>query len=176
MKILALSDTHLKSGNIPDCLSDAIKNHDIVVHAGDFDSFEAYKVFESSGKLKAVYGNTDPYEVKKLLPNTLKFEVDGIKIGVVHEGALSINNTTALRYKALEMGVDILIFGHIHHPVYEKNDIILLCPGSPTRPRMSDPMIAEINIECGKVEVKFVEVEGSSCEYVAFSRNLEHEK
>lgn len=173
MKILALSDTHLKSGNIPECLSEAMKNHDMIIHAGDFASFEAYRVFENSGKLKAVYGNTDPYEVRKKLPKTLKFEVDGIKIGVVHEGALSINDKTALRYKALEMGVNVLIFGHIHHPVYEESDVILLCPGSPTQPRMSDPMMAELNIENGKVEVKFIEVEGNSCGYVAFSRNLE---
>ena len=175
MKIVVLSDTHLKS-DVPEFLRKAIENYDMIIHAGDFASFECYKTFENSGKLKAVYGNSDPYEVRKVLQKTLKFEVDGIKIGVVHEGALSINNTTALRYKALEMGVDILVFGHIHHPVYEENDVILLCPGSPTKPRMSDPMMAELNIENGKVEVKFIEVEGNSCGYVDFSRNLESEK
>ncbi len=181
MKMLVLSDTHLKSGNIPACLHEAIKNHDMVIHAGDFDSFECYKTFNDSGKLKAVYGNCDPYEVRKVLQKNLKFEVEGIKIGVVHKGALSINDTTAIRYKALEMGVDILIFGHIHHPMYEKSDVILLCPGSPTNPRMSDPMMAELIIEDGKVETKFIEVEDNgcgcdSCGYINFSRNLESEK
>ncbi|MBP2030908.1 putative phosphoesterase [Methanohalophilus levihalophilus] len=176
MKILVLSDTHLKSGTIPDCVNRHMKDHDMIIHAGDFASFEAYKAFENTGKLKAVYGNTDPYEVRKTLSKTLKFEVEGIRIGVVHEGALSVNDTTAIRYKALEMGVDILIFGHIHHPVYEESDVVLLCPGSPTNPRMSDPMMAELNIENGKLKVSFIEVEGSSCGYVAFSRDLNREK
>jgi hypothetical protein len=172
MRILVLSDTHLESGNIPELIFETIKNYDMVIHAGDFTSPECYRAFENTGKLKAVHGNSDSGEIKKLLPETLRIEADGVRIGVIHEGALSINDTTALRYKALEMGVDILIFGHIHHPVYEKNDVTLLCPGSPTKPRMSDPMMAELIIEKGITEVNFVEVEGNSCGYVDYSRRL----
>lgn len=172
MKVLALSDTHLKSEGIPSFIQEAINDYDMIIHAGDFTSTGCYRAFENTGKLKAVYGNSDPCEIKKILPETLEIEADGIRIGVIHEGALSINDTTALRYKALEMGVNILIFGHLHHPVYEKSDVILLCPGSPTKPRMSDPMMAEVVIEDGKVEVNFVEIEGNSCKSVDFSRDL----
>ena len=88
MKLIALSDTHLKTGEIPPLLQTLIEEYDIVVHAGDFSTVEAYEAFNASGKLKAVFGNDDVPELKKLLPERLKFEVEGVKIGLVHEGGL----------------------------------------------------------------------------------------
>jgi putative phosphoesterase len=136
MKIIAISDTHLHGASIPQNILGIIEDYDIIVHAGDFTSLECYKVFASTGKLKAVCGNSDDAKLKNLLPERIKFEVDGVKIGVVHEGGLSITNTTAVRYLALEMGVDVLIFGHIHSPLIEKNDVMLVCPGSPRMLRL----------------------------------------
>ncbi len=172
MKIIAISDTHLHGASIPQNILGIIENCDIIVHAGDFTSLECYKVFASTGKLKAVCGNSDDAKLKNLLPERIKFEVDGVKIGVVHEGGLSITNTTAVRYLALEMGVDVLIFGHIHSPLIEKNDVMLVCPGSPTSPRMADPTVVELIIEKGSVSGRIIEIEGKCCDYVAFSRNL----
>ena len=174
MKIIAISDTHLHGASIPQNILGIIENCDIIVHAGDFTSLECYKVFASTGKLKAVCGNSDDAKLKNLLPERIKFEVDGVKIGVVHEGGLSITNTTALRYLALEMGVDVLIFGHIHRPLIEKSDVMLVCPGSPTSPRMADPTVVELIIENGSVSGRIIEIEGECCDYVAFSRNLEN--
>ena len=172
MKIIAISDTHLHDNQIPNNILDIIDECDIIVHAGDFTSLECYKAFASTGKLKAVFGNSDEAKLKNLLPKQIKFEVDGVKIGVVHEGGLSITNTIAVRYLAREMGVDVLIFGHIHRPLIEKNDVMLVCPGSPTSPRMADPTVVELMIENGSVSGKIIEIEGKCCDYVAFSRNL----
>ena len=172
MKIIAISDTHLHDNQIPNNILDIINECDIIVHAGDFTSLECYKAFASTGKLKAVFGNSDEAKLKNLLPKQIKFEVNGVKIGVVHEGGLSITNTIAVRYLAREMGVDVLIFGHIHRPLIEKNDVMLVCPGSPTSPRMADPTVVELMIENGSVSGKIIEIEGKCCDYVAFSRNL----
>ena len=109
------------------------------------------------------------------MPEKLIFEVDGIRFGLVHEGALSIMDTTPLRYLALEMEVDVLIFGHIHHPLIEQSDVILICPGSPTSPRLSDPCLVEINVENGSISAKVIEVEGHSCGFIDFSRKLKEE-
>jgi len=174
MKIIAISDTHLHGASIPRDILDIVDDCDIIVHAGDFTSLECYKVFASTGKLKAVCGNSDDAKLKNLLPERIKFEVDGVKIGVVHKGGLSITNTIAVRYLALEMGVDVLIFGHIHRPLIEKSDVMLVCPGSPTSPRMADPTVVELIIENGSVSGRIIEIEGECCDYVAFSRNLEN--
>jgi len=172
MKLIAISDTHIKDASIPRNLLNILKDCDIIVHAGDFTSVDCYKVLAATGKLKAVCGNSDDAELKNLLPEKLRFEVAGVTIGVVHKGALFLTNTTALRYLALEMAVDVLIFGHLHRPLINKNDIMLVCPGSPTSPRMADPTAVELIIENGAVSGRIVEFKGQCCDYLAFSRRL----
>jgi putative phosphoesterase len=176
MKLIALSDTHLKTGEIPPQLQALIEEYDIVVHAGDFSTADAYKAFNAGGKLKAVFGNDDVPELKKLLPERLKFEVEGVKIGLVHEGGLSITNMTAQGYLAKEMEVDILIFGHLHRPLIEKTDVMLICPGSPTKPRMSNPSVVELIIEKGNVNGRIINIEGATCDYIKFKDSLKNEK
>lgn len=172
MKLILISDTHLDNDSIPTYLSDILDQYDLIVHAGDFDSLTFYKALEATGKLKAVHGNSDEPAVKELLPEKLVFEVEGVKIGVIHEAALSIVDYTATRYMALEMGVDILVFGHIHRPVIEKSDVMIICPGSPTKPRMSDPCAVELIIENGSVTPNIIPITGQSCGYINFSRKL----
>jgi putative phosphoesterase len=176
MKLIALSDTHLKTGEIPAQLQPFLEACDLIVHTGDFSSVEAYNAFNAGGKLKAVFGNDDSPELKKLLPDRLKFEVEGVKIGVVHEGGLSVNDTTAQGYLAKEMEVDILIFGHLHRPLIEKTDVMLVCPGSPTKPRMSDPSIVELVIEKGSVNGRIITLEGATCSYIKFQDTLKEQK
>jgi hypothetical protein len=149
---------------------------DLIVHAGDFNTLEAFQAFNASGKLKAVFGNDDTSEIKRFLPIRLKFEVEGVKIGVVHEGGLSVNDTTAQGYLAKEMEVDILIFGHLHRPLIEKNDVMLICPGSPTKPRMSNPSVVELIIEKGSISGRIIDLEGDTCQYIKFQDSLESER
>ena len=172
MKLIVLSDTHMKTGEIPPQLQTLLKECDLVVHAGDFSTLETYQAFNSSGKLKAVFGNDDVPELKRLLPERLKFEVEGVKIGVIHEGGLSVMDTTSQGYLAKEMEVDILIFGHLHRPLIEKKDVMLVCPGSPTKPRMSNPSVVELIIEKGDVNGRIIPLEGDTCGYIKFQDSL----
>ncbi|AKB37866.1 phosphodiesterase [Methanosarcina siciliae C2J] len=176
MKLIAISDTHLKTGEVPPQLQNILKDCDLIVHAGDFSTVEAYQAFNASGKLKAVAGNADTFELRQLLPEKLKFEVEGIRIGVVHEGGLSVIDTTAQGYLAREMGVDVLIFGHLHRPLIEKKEVILVCPGSPTKPRMSKPSAVELIIEKGSIKGRILTLEGDSCEYIRFQDALKKQK
>lgn len=176
MKLIAISDTHLKTGEVPPQLKNILKDCDLIVHAGDFSTVEAYQAFNASGKLKAVSGNSDTFELRQLLPERLKFEVEGVKIGVVHEGGLSVIDTTAQGYLAREMGVDVLIFGHLHRPLIEKKDVILVCPGSPTKPRMSNPSAVELIIEKGSIKGRILTLEGDSCGYIRFQDALKRQK
>ncbi len=176
MKILAMSDTHIKDGDsIPEFLTNT-KDFDMILHAGDFSSRQFYEFLNSTGKLKAVHGNSDERSIKKTLPERLVFEVDGIKIGVVHVGSLSINDTTALKYLAMEMDVKILIFGHFHRPLIDEKDVILICPGSPTKPRMSNPTYVVIDIQDGIPYFEIREFEGHCCSYLEFLKKLDEEK
>ena len=74
--------------------------------------------------------------------------MDGFKIGLDHGEVYPRGDSQQLKYIALEMGVDILITGHTHWAfIKEFDDIILLNPGSPTVPRMSDPSVMLLKIE-----------------------------
>lgn len=174
MKLIALSDTHLKTGDIPLQLQKFLAECDLIVHAGDFSTMEAYQSFKACSKLKAVFGNDDVPELKRLLPKRLIFEVEGLKIGLVHEGGLSLIDTTAQNYLAKEMDVDILIFGHLHRPLIEKNESMLVCPGSPTEPRMSSPSVVELTIENRIISGRIITFDGGSCKYMKFLNALKN--
>jgi len=167
MKIIALADTHIKSGSIretlPARLIELVGQADMVIHAGDFVTKQAYDELSGICMLEAVHGNMDEISLRKLLPERKIVMAEGIKIGIVHEAALSIHDTTGAWYMAKEMGVEVLVFGHIHKPVIEKSDVFLLCPGSPTAPRLSEPCAVELNIEKGNISGKLIRLEGTRC-------------
>lgn len=167
MKIIAISDTHIKFGSIKDHLpTDLIyklKQADIIIHAGDFVRKKAYDELSAIGRLEAVHGNMDDPELKKILPERKVIDIGGIKIGIIHQAALAIHDIIGVRYMAKEMGVDVLIFGHIHKPVIEKSDVLIACPGSPTAPRMSEPSAIELVIDGGKISGHIITFEGTLC-------------
>ncbi len=167
MRIIAISDTHIKYGSImeqlPAGLAAMLKDADMVIHAGDFVIKAAYDELSSICRLVAVQGNMDEAALKSHLSVQSVVEIESIRIGVVHEAALSLQDTTGAGYLAREMGVDVLIFGHLHRPLIEKSDALLICPGSPTAPRLSDPCAVELVIENGRISGNIVKFEGPRC-------------
>ncbi len=167
MKIIAISDTHIKQGSILEQIQPElvrlIKDADIVIHAGDFVTKQAYDELSGICRLEAVHGNMDESALKRLLPVRKIIELDGLRLGIIHEAALSIQDTTGARYMAKEMEADVLIFGHIHKPVIVKSDVLLACPGSPTAPRLSEPAAIELSIEDGSITGKVITLEGTRC-------------
>ncbi len=176
MKIIAISDTHIKQGSIlaqiPAGLVRLIMNADVVIHAGDFVTKEAYDELSGICRLEAVHGNMDEPALKRLLPARKIIELEKIRLGIIHEAALSIQDTTGAWYMAKEMDVDVLIFGHIHRPLIEKSEVLLACPGSPTAPRLSEPAAIELNIEDGNISGKVITLEGTRCGALESARDF----
>lgn len=162
MKIIAVADTHLEKWDLPKKLEELLKSADLVVHAGDFTSYEVYKKF-AEFNLVAVSGNSDDEMIRSELEEVVKFEVEKFRFGVVHAGNY-LNDFHDLLYKAMELEVDVLIFGHIHRFVIEKRrGIIAMCPGSPTRPRMSVASCAEIEVDGERISFKHHVVQPVFC-------------
>jgi putative phosphoesterase len=62
------------------------------------------------------------------------------------------------------MGVDVLITGHTHSAfVNELEDLLLLNPGSPTVPRLSDPSVMLLDVDEGGVEAQIIKIGESPC-------------
>src|SRR5574341_401626 len=104
MKIIAIADTHVKYGSIieqlPEDLIALLRGADMVIHAGDFVTKAAFKELSELKRLEAVRGNMDEALLKEMLPERRLIEVEGIRIGIVHEAALSIQDTTGAWYLA----------------------------------------------------------------------------
>ncbi len=176
MKIIAISDTHIKHGSIlkqlPEELVVLLKEADMIIHAGDFVTKAAFDELAGLNRLEAVHGNMDEVKLKEMLPERKVIEVRSVKIGIVHEAALSIQDTTGAWYLAKEMGVDVLVFGHIHKPVIERADMLLVCPGSPTFPRLSEPGAVELIIDGGKISGKVITLTGAACGSIESARSF----
>ena len=170
-RIIALSDTHLEGEMLPDAVIELAGNADIILHAGDFVSSRAYADLAKLGRLEAVRGNSDSAELKRLLPERKVVTVDGIRIGLVHMASHG-SDLVGARMMAREMEVEVLVFGHIHRPIVEKGERLLICPGSTTLPRMSAPSVAEIEIIDVKVFGNIVTIGSPACNYLLYAGEL----
>lgn len=145
---------------------------DIILHTGDFVTLQVYNSLTRLGRLEAVCGNADSPELKRLLPPQKTLEIEGIRIGLVHRASYSTDLTGAYMM-AREMDVDVLVFGHIHRPIIEKSKKLLICPGSPTAPRMSAPTVAELEINNSNVSGKIIPLGAPVCDYLKFAGSLD---
>jgi putative phosphoesterase len=175
MRIIVLSDTHIKPGQsllsiLPEDLISIIKNSDLIIHAGDFETIECYIELQSLTKLIGVHGDTDCSELIRLLPEREVIEVEGVKIGIIHKGQLTSEHTDGLRYLAKEMDVDVLIFGHFHHPIVEKTDVLLISPGSATVPEIAEPSAIELEINNKSVKGKIIRCMGDICSFFKYDK------
>ncbi|MFI0153700.1 metallophosphoesterase family protein [Streptomyces lydicus] len=135
MRLLLLSDTHLpkRAKALPPQLLDDLPRADVVVHAGDWVDTATLDLLEARAqRLIGVYGNNDGPELRARLPEVAYAELDGVRLGVVHETgpAQGREGRCAERFPDL----DVLVFGHSHIPWDSLADdrLRLLNPGSPT--------------------------------------------
>jgi len=174
-RIIALSDTHLENESLPPAVAALAGSADIILHAGDFVSEKCHAALTALGRLEAVHGNSDSPELKKLLPERKVIEVEGIRIGLVHMASHG-SDLVGAEMMAREMGVQVLVFGHIHRPLIEKGKHLLICPGSTTLPRMSAPSVAELEIVDGNVRGNIISVGSPACNYLKFAGELAKRK
>jgi putative phosphoesterase len=129
MKIGVISDTHATSlAEVPDRILHAMAGVDLIIHAGDFVARDVLDGLKQLGEVKAVQGNMDSEELKRLLPEKEILEVEGRRIGIIHGwgSPYGIDN----RVGGMFDNVDIIIYGHSHHPQNEvKNGVLFFNPG-----------------------------------------------
>lgn len=157
MKILVISDTHIphRARELPEILRKEVEGADMVIHAGDFTSYDFYlELMAYNSNLHAVYGNMDDPDLFRTLPEKKILTVENVKIGIIHGfGApLGLEKRVMERFKDEE--VDIIVFGHSHRPLLKKEgEILLLNPGSPTDTIFTKRRsYAILTIEKGEVE------------------------
>ena len=158
MRIGVVSDTHSK--DIPKQLIEDFKSVDLIIHAGDFCSLSDLRRFQKLKEVRAVFGNMDEQDIRDVLPESFVFEIEGVKIGVYHGAGPAKAVLDCVKNKFSSEKVDLLIFGHSHQPLNERNGkAYYFNPGSP-----NDNVFAPycsygiIEINNGKIEGKIVKV------------------
>ncbi|MCT4634604.1 MAG: metallophosphoesterase [Firmicutes bacterium] len=126
MRVLVISDSH---GNISNLEKIDIESFDLLIHCGDFVSdvkmiSDKYKIDIEYVKGNCDYNSDDDEE--RIL------ELLGHKILITHGHKYGVKySISKLYYRALELEVDLAIFGHTHLPFDESYDgIRFINPGS----------------------------------------------
>jgi putative phosphoesterase len=134
-RLLLLADTHVpkRARDLPAQVWEAVDETDVVVHAGDWVDVRLLDELEArSRRLVAVHGNNDHGALRTRLPEVARVEIEGIRLGVVHETGPSQGREA--RMSSLYPDLDVLVFGHSHIPwdTTTATGLRLLNPGSPT--------------------------------------------
>jgi len=115
LRIGVIADTHVRTfSEIPSPILVALAEVDLIVHAGDFTEMAVLEGFRTLGEVKAVQGNMDSLELKRMLPQKELFVVNRKKIGLIHGSGEPWG--MADRIRQMFRDVDIIIFGHSHEP------------------------------------------------------------
>lgn len=138
MKVVILSDTHIKGRNkiFPDTFLKELSDTDCIIHAGDWSDIGVYEDLKVYAPVFGVHGNAEEDEVQHTFPDKKILTLHGYKIGIVH-GHGEGKTTDRRAFDAFsDDHVDIIIFGHSHISMlrYFKKRL-LVNPGSITQKR-----------------------------------------
>jgi uncharacterized protein len=145
-----VADTH---GLIRNGLFDALAGVSQILHAGDVGGRAVLDALGTIAPLLAVYGNVDPLD--GTLPQEVAIDVGGVSIHVSHGHELGSPTAAKLlsRYSA-----DVLVFGHTHRALVEREGRRLVVNPGAAGPRRFDlrPSIAILRIENSRAEAEIV--------------------
>jgi len=135
--VVVLADTHLRRGGrrrLPDSAYAHLGAADLILHAGDILVADILDELAGFAPVHAVLGNND-MEMVGLLPAELVLDVDGVRVGMVHDSGQAAGRAGRMRRRFPDAGV--VVFGHSHIP-WDAEGIdgqLLFNPGSPTERR-----------------------------------------
>lgn len=129
MKYLIISDTHGFYAELS-CILETEKEIKNVIFLGDgMHDIERAKMEFPNRNFICVRGNCDFAEKTESLQ---VLDLEGYKVLITHGAGFDVKTSKlALRRTAINMGVDIALYGHTHRQYYEYLDgLYLFCPGS----------------------------------------------
>ena len=135
MKILIVSDTHRRDGNLTQVL-DMVGQIDLLIHCGDVEGSEAFIKSIAGCPVHMVAGNNDFFTD---LAQEEEFEIGKYRVWLTHGHHYYVSvGTEAILEEAESRGVDIVMFGHTHRPLIftdPQTNVTAINPGSISYPR-----------------------------------------
>ena len=152
--VVVLADTHIRRGSrrrLPDSAYAHLEAADLVLHAGDVVVGDVLDELSGFAPVHAVLGNNDA-DLVGLLPETRVVDVDGVRMGMIHDSGPAAGRAGRLRRRFPD--ADVVVFGHSHIP-WDSEGVdgqLLFNPGSPTeRRRQPHCTLGTIDLDDGRV-------------------------
>lgn len=130
LRIGLLSDTH---GFVPPELWTHFSEVDEVWHAGDFGNTELIDEIRARKPFRGVWGNIDGPEIRHQLPELSEFQVEDLKVSMLHIGGYPGKYTKAATESLNRFRPRLFISGHSHilKVIFDpKRDCLHINPGA----------------------------------------------
>jgi len=153
--ILVISDTHLAHiDQLEPGVVQAIDAADILVHCGDYTQKTLLDELQARAKrFVGVYGNVDPYDLRRELEPRQVLDVSGKRIGIAHPhwGGPPFGIEEALL--AEFRNVDVILFGHTHEADKRMmNGVLVLNPGQAYASWGVPATVGVVTVNDGKID------------------------
>jgi len=132
MKIGILSDTHLSkpTEELTQIVQSVFSDVDLILHAGDLVELDILTAVGDK-EVIAVHGNMDSPECKRALPEWRILDLGGFRVGLIHGFGAPLGIEKRLLSRFAGEPLNVLVFGHTHHPTNRVADgILLFNPGA----------------------------------------------
>lgn len=164
MRVAVIADTHGPRfwKSCPPRVAEVLGGADLILHAGDVCTVDVLRELESYAPVYAVLGNNDGPDVANWgTPETLRLELAGVKIGMVHDSGPATGRLNRLR--RMFPDDDLVVFGHSHIPWDEEAEgFRVFNPGSPTdKRRQPQGTVGMMELDRGRiVSISLIPVTG----------------
>ncbi len=150
MRILIISDTHRKHGNLIEALEREAPI-DLLIHLGDAEGYEDEIELLAECPVEIIAGNNDFFSG---LDKEKELTLGKYKVLLTHGHYYYVSTGIAdIKREAISRGFDIVMFGHTHRPMLDYGkELITLNPGSLSYPRQDGRQPSYIIMEMNGME------------------------
>jgi putative phosphoesterase len=110
-KIGLISDSH---GYIDEKTVAHLKDVDEVWHAGDIGNMAVLDNLPKDKVTRIITGNIDDLEARNQYPEELWFEVEALKVGMIHIGGKPPQYAKGVKNLIRQHGINLFVCGHSH--------------------------------------------------------------
>lgn len=136
MRLGIISDTH---GLLRPEVFEVFSKVDLILHAGDIGEPELLTELTALAPVRAVWGNTDGFAIRRLVPEVIEVELEGFRFLVLHGHQFGAPTPEAINLAYPD--AEVIIFGHTHRPLLTVVDevVTVMNPGGAGHRRFEFP-------------------------------------
>lgn len=157
MRIGVMSDTHGDLTRVSAALK-CMGPIDALIHLGDYCHDATVIAQDTVHRVMVVAGNCD---CQPSVPNERIVELEGVRLLLAHGHTYRVKQgLLRLVYRAQELGCSAALFGHTHQPLLDRSHgVLLINPGSLSRPRNGTPSCALIELASGGIRANLISLQ-----------------